>query len=325
MALTYALIDMTCLVQRNLLAALLTCYLLAAGTSAVSQPNNLCEYTSELTRIQQASALSQSISGAVHVVSILDNLVMKLEAIEDMNANSTLARVRRGLSNVVQKAEHNANATQHNSNIDRSVLYHALSAQMNNIILIEGMFGCGDGAGAKRIGDAKSRGKLGRLTTVNWSGPSALPISLMGFTLPFIIALTALQTPLLYKLLRKDVRKICRTPILVVYGDQCTVSHIVDISQAGMKIEAPGKDPKGTRVDLYFCGHKISGDIVWRNTFFAGIKFRHRMGQKALNDAINTSHKTLGESGLDQRATPCFYVGCHVRCPKHLPTSISEI
>jgi len=123
---------------------------------------------------------------------------------------------------------------------------------------------------------------------------------------------------------RRSPRKICRTPMLISYGDQCTVTHIVDINRQGMKIEAAQKQVENPWFDLHFCGHKIQGKIAWRNKYYARIKFRTRISNEVLNDVIEKSGSPLGDSGLAKNATPCFSVGCHTSCPRHLPTAISE-
>ncbi|WP_371168902.1 hypothetical protein [Aliiroseovarius sp. 2305UL8-7] len=122
----------------------------------------------------------------------------------------------------------------------------------------------------------------------------------------------------------RTTRLVCRTPLLMSRGAQCTITNILDINRSGMKVEVAPEHAERMWFDLFFCGHNTRGQVKWTNAYFAGIQFKSKISPQMLKDVIAKSRTTLEDSGLASNVTPCFSHGCHETCPRHQATAISE-
>lgn len=123
---------------------------------------------------------------------------------------------------------------------------------------------------------------------------------------------------------RRYERRSCHTPVLITYNDQCTVSYILDIGRGGTKIEAPKNAVPEEWLDLYFCGNRVRGKAVWRNKFFIGFKFEQPVANSIVEDVVSGSVKSPRTDGIEKNASSCYAPGCHLTCPRHVPTTISQ-
>jgi hypothetical protein len=304
---------------------LLACYSTVFGTSAFAGESVICDSTFQLRKIHQQSSLTQSISSPLEVITILNRFTTDLKIFSARNSNSAMGRLSDDLSGMVAELG-NVTGVQHQDfDAIGSSLFRNLSDHMANLNLVEGIFGCAKAElslAEFKTPNARYVNRISVELPSKISGVSAIAASYS--VIAIFLFLISIFVAFRLNRRRQDVRKFCRTSMLIVYGNQCTVTHIIDMNRSGMKIEAAQKDVEKVWVDLYFCGHKVQGKIIWRNTYFAGIKFKTRVDQQTLDDVMEKSRKPLGESGLEKNATPCFSIGCHTNCPRHLPTAISE-
>ncbi|MEP2531753.1 hypothetical protein [Shimia sp.] len=283
--------------------------------------NDICKTTLALKHTYQQATPTRTISNAPETISKLATLTSQLGAVETLNATPTLQRINHDISGLTNTIKTEITEPVQGNSAVGARLYQHLSHHMQTLDQVTRIFGCADVAtlppGPTR--SATSAATKPRLVT---AVKSAMSNSV--FWLAIIVALMGLVTGIFFKCRRREARKMCRTSMLIVYGDQCTVTHIVDMAQGGMKIEASEKVIEQKWADLYFCGHKVRGKMVWRNACYAGIKFKSRVSRETLEDVIRKSNKPLDQSGLETNATPCFSLGCHTNCPRHLPTTFSN-
>jgi hypothetical protein len=76
-------------------------------------------------------------------------------------------------------------------------------------------------------------------------------------------------------------------------------------------------------ITLNFFGFSIPGKIIWRNKYYAGVRFKEKLSQTQLHQAIEKSGESVMGSGLQLNTTPCFSEGCRLKCPRHFPTELS--
>jgi len=295
------------------------------GSSAFSRTSAICSGIFQLKNIHQQSSQTQSVAHPLEAIAILNRFTTELETSKIRNSNTALRRVSDNFSGIAAELVNMTAERHHGLDVIGSHLFQNLSENMQGLNLVESVFGCKKAEIASIDSEAFSLRDPHRKLPGLWAKISRISAITTNYAvLPMIAVLMALFVAFRLKNRRRGGRKICRTSMLIVYGEQCTVTHIIEISRRGMKIEAAQKNIEKASVDLYFCGHRIQGEIIWRNEYFAGVKFKAKISQQTLDDVIKKSSAPLNESGLKENATPCFFVGCHTDCPHHLPTAISE-
>lgn len=285
------------------------------GAPAPAATNLICGNSFQLRTIYQQSDDAKSVADPLAALGHLNQLVSGLETAGQSNSNATLDSARADLSATAAGLDEGRDGAL------GATLFRSLSVVMPQIDLVARMFGCAQLETPVR-GTASPEQ---RMSVGFWSNVTSASAATISYSLLLILGVV----PSLIAAFRLNGRwrsagTSCRTSTLIVYGKQCTVTHIVEISRKGMKVEAAHKEADDTWLDLYFCGHSVQGRIVWRNAYFAGIRFRHQVSQQAVNDVLNKSLEPLGDSGLGDKATPCFYTGCHVDCPRHVPTALED-
>lgn len=303
---------------------LLVGFLTILGTSAFSGTAAICDNLLQMSRAYQKSKSRQSVVNPLAVMANLDTLATEIDTAEHLASDLVLSSAASELAAMVAELQLVAEVSQ-NDDVIGSVLFQKMSAQLEVLNRVGDAFGC-EQAGVSFNDTDSQMSVLASETSGNvLSRLSGLPAySIHSFLFTAVFVLLFLVAVFRLNQGRRDVRKICHTSLLMVYGDQCTVTHIVDMSRGGMKVEAAKKDMNRTWVDLYFCGHRVQGKIIWRNAYFAGIRFKTKVSLQIVEDVLQNSRKPLEESGLQGHATSCFSVGCHLNCPRHLPTAISE-
>ena len=129
-----------------------------------------------------------------------------------------------------------------------------------------------------------------------------------------------------YRTLRRQGRcrrKICRTTALLKYGENCTVTHVLDVSRRGAMLEAPEADLPKEGLTLYLAGHCIPARIAWSNHLFAGLAFDSPISAETEADILVASHAENELSEINRQAPDCFFPGCHEACARHRATKIS--
>lgn len=305
--------------------ALIASCCFALGTPAAPETTVICDNTFNLKRTHQLSYQSQSIPNSSKTISTLAALAAELETYEYMTSNSAFASLSAELSNLAANLANIERIEHENSDAIGVTLFHGISQNMHSLNRIESLFGCR----STEFPDSKLKASDLRSGNIQltYFGFNSNELPELSAGLAFLttaVFLAILAVGIFLKLGRQEVRRICRTSLLIVNGDQCTVTHIVDINQSGMKVEASQVTTVSEWMDLYFCGYKFEGKIVWRNTYYAGVKFRTKPSRNLCNDVIQKSHKSLEESGLEENAPSCFSIGCHLNCPHHRPTALSE-
>lgn len=171
------------------------------------------------------------------------------------------------------------------------------------------------------------------LNTVRSQSPHPLkPAAVQGEHRPFtdnvfLLALLLLSLMIVLRQpeqKRRSVRHYCHTPAVMRNGSRCTKTHIVDISERGMRVEAPQEGVEKEEVKLFFCGYELRGRIVWWNKYFAGIQFDKAVTDRMIHEVVAaTSSASLGAT-VQRRALPCHAPDCHRLCPVHRPTALSQ-
>lgn len=300
---------------------LLCCWVTALAAPSFAS-TSICGDIFFLKTVQKQSAQTQAIPNPHATLQAANRLLAKFSALESQVANPALDHASHSLLRMLAKLDRLVASSPPNPEIIAPSAYLDLSGALTALTQIENIFGCDKlraiftdvPSNSPQSGDGELMAVVGSLTAM------AVPYAL----LPFFAISIAIVAAFIYKSTRREDRKICRTSLLIVYGKQCTVSHIVDIGRNGMKIEASKKEVENPLVDLYFCGHSVQGKIAWRNKFYVGIRFKTKISRQMLDDVIDKSHKGLADSNLNKKATPCFHYGCHINCAHHLPTAISE-
>ncbi|MCA0908532.1 PilZ domain-containing protein [Ruegeria marisrubri] len=123
---------------------------------------------------------------------------------------------------------------------------------------------------------------------------------------------------------RRSVRHYCHIPAVMRNSSRCTKTHIVDISEGGMRVEAPQEADLREDVKLFFCGYVSRGRIVWRNKYFAGVQLDEAISDGMIHEVVAAESSASLGAAVQRRALPCHSPDCHRRCPKHRPTALTQ-
>lgn len=151
---------------------------------------------------------------------------------------------------------------------------------VKSLIRLQKKYGCTPLLTPVTAGDLSTSGREGdagrgpeRTTWMEATLLASTPVApVMGGFLLLVAAGVALW--LYRRRVRRFERKLCRTPVLLKYGDECTMSHVRDISRGGAMLERPDRDIPAQGLELYLCGHVIAARIAWRNHLYLGAGVR---------------------------------------------------
>ncbi|KEJ89669.1 PilZ domain-containing protein [Sulfitobacter donghicola] len=305
---------------------LFSLFMAATGSSAQAAGDKICSSVIQLEGISRKGSKSQ-VEGDRHAaIDLLNTLVTNLKSATDSNANLALVRVGAKLEREARELQSLQGSGQGKGTGFDQILHRFLSRNLGELALVYNVFGCDDLKSVNTIFKASET----EYESQSFGGMQALlrKIQMVSASIwaGLILALSAAAYGI-FKMRKRTrgARKLCYTSMVVRWGGDCTFTHILDISRRGMKIEAAKGDQIGEGwIDLYFCGHKVQGKVVWRNKYYSGIRFRERISPRVLQSVVGTSGKPLEETGFEENATSCYSKGCHLTCVHHLKTEISE-
>lgn len=309
--------------MRKLTTFLLIGFMIAAATPAVADAVAICEGIAKLQLIHSRSKEAQSDDNPTATVEILYALEQKIS--EDMNsyADPEVIRATSNLSALVAVLRQSGNGQHLLSDAAGPTMFWNLYAIMGDLAAAQRAFGCDPTSRSSSTPEPLPAGQRsissGQKATNN---VSILAPKLIYAWVLLLIGIVAFGIIWRKKNRRADERKICNIVLHVVYGEQCTVTRIFDISQSGLKMEASAKDVEKKWLDFHFAGHKVEGKIVWRSKLYAGVKFRKRLSKEVLDEVMATNCSPVSQSGIEKTSAACFHDGCHLDCPLHLPTVI---
>ncbi|RUS59435.1 PilZ domain-containing protein [Pseudorhodobacter sp. E13] len=121
---------------------------------------------------------------------------------------------------------------------------------------------------------------------------------------------------------RQSKRLICKIPAFLYYGNACTKTMIVDISQTGIKVIASHQDLGHKYVGVHFAGQAHKAKEKWRNKLYAAYKFQTPITEQELQAALATSTFNICDAGIEKTAPACYHDGCEVGCSKHMAPAL---
>ncbi|SMX43272.1 hypothetical protein [Octadecabacter ascidiaceicola] len=299
---------------------LLAFVMLMVPLASRADTNALCGNVIALNALHSEAVGSNVVPGSAQIASILDAILLDLEG----RTNRLPLRPIEG--QVVELRGHSVHfSTLSARNSGSRVGTNELSQVMTSLSSVSALFGCTEVQEVEQIAepigpiDLSTKPFLHSLMEfVTKTNPTGANL----FLFVLAIALAALAGRFVMIRLRKDNRKMCRTFVLCDFSGACTISHIVDINRRGIKIEAPKEDVSNEFCSFYFAGIEQPGRIVWRNKYFAGVRFKKRISAADLQKVLDASQQPIETSGLRDKATPCYSDGCHLNCPRHKETAL---
>ncbi|UWQ13145.1 hypothetical protein K3556_09180 [Aliiroseovarius sp. M344] len=309
----------------NIQVFLMAFVLSVIGSCAVAGDAQVCHAITNLRLTQQQLGAAGIAGDPSAIAAQLSSLSSQLKRVAKTNANDKQGRVIGELQSAITLLGQETRRAQGDpENVIRDLEQYLPQLDLT-LQRLEPIFGCrqssqvSSGEGAKPIVPARHLGRVATSTILN-ATPAKMTASAVA-----VIAMVALTMLVIrWSLKGREARLLCRTPLLVTYGDNCSVTQILDVNRSGMKVEVAPEHTVGLRVDLYFCGHKATGQVMWRNTYFAGIRFKPKISAKMLQDVLAKNRMSMADSGLPTKATPCFSIGCHKTCGRHHATEISK-
>lgn len=295
-----------------------------AATTAQAGVDGICAGVESLKLVQSRSRAAQSIENPVAAIDSLTRLSADLRGNLVIFPNPELIRIDRSLFTATRSLRRAADPDHAAYSTLGALTFSTLTQNLADLRLIETTFGCQPSRPEGVLADLQTGARPSPLIERLWSvitDQSSAVLVYLGIAL--VMALLAVAAFFRRKFNRESVRQMCRIPLHIVYGTQCTVTVILDISLGGMKIEAPAADAGRDWAQFHFAGQKLEGRIVWRNLYYAGIEFRDRLNAQTLAAILEQNLKPLKDAGIENTSTDCFFPGCHVTCDRHLPTAIS--
>lgn len=310
--------------MQKLVSFMFLVHMLWLPAAAVAGRANICDGATVLKLIYSKSSRDQTVENPAAIVAILKQLEQDIS--ENLNASlpSDLFRAARNLAKVNAGVKQSLTDQSNYVGTAGPALFWALRGSLGDLTVVSKVFGCRPALGQNSLAKIPPVGQSHITLGQRLSNMTNLLATKLVYAWVPILAAAAIFAALFFaKRRRAEVRKICNIHLHVVYGQECTVTRIFDLSQSGMKIEAAAKDTKKKWLDFHFGGQKIEGKIAWRSPLYAGVVFRKRLSKETLDAIMTTSNKPINESGIEKTTTGCFHEGCHVDCPLHIPTALS--
>lgn len=303
----------------------LVCLVNLAASAASARVDRICGAVGALTLAYRGSRATQAIPDPSAMIDTLGRLSADLRRDQDLYASPELRRIGQKLTGTATSLRRAERHPRQDSRALAAIAFATLADVLDDLARLDDLFGCAPTPQAAAVPDAppslRDSGSLSRVWSRIVESASSLGVYAVIFG---ILSGFVLSVGLLRFFRRQNVRHLCSIPLHIVYGEECTVTRIIDISRGGIRVEATAeKNVENEWVDLNFGGIRIEGKIVWRNQFFAGAKFRNKLSMEALARVLEKNRVSLGDAGIEKTSTPCFYAGCHVNCERHLPTAIA--
>lgn len=301
--------------------------LTAVGCLAEHDPAALCTRVAELESLaKQAGATGRS-NDPETTLERLVRFHAEIEAFEELATIPTVQRAKADLENLIPDlAGLSGAAIAFNTAMSRRIDI-VLLAHGELIGFVKKAFEC-DAAAIRFPARGSEFLSTDRSQSPDPLKPAAAqrehwPITEILFLLALLLLLLliVLRNP---EQNRRSVRHFCHLPAVMRNSSRCTKTHIVDISEGGMRVEAPQEGVLREEVKLFFCGHVSRGRIVWRNKYFAGIQLDKAISDRMIHEVVAAKGSASLGAAVQRRALPCHSSDCHRRCPKHHPTALSQ-
>jgi len=88
---------------------------------------------------------------------------------------------------------------------------------------------------------------------------------------------------------RARLRRRCHTMALLTFGNNCTVTHVLDIGRRGAKLQAPMVNIPTKRVELHLAGYRIVAKQAWANRYFLGLAFENSISAQMVAYIVGSS------------------------------------
>jgi len=304
---------------------LLVGFLVSARAAASADVNQICPRISNLQYVYGQSRHAASVDDPWPVIVTLGNLAADIRHSLTIYATAELTRIGDEFSASARALRRAADPESSESATLGARTFTAVSDAQAALAFLDTHFGCA--AVLRYVDPVEQRpstvgsGVFGR----HWSQIVETAGVIQAYIWVFAALLALVVAAYVHRgMRRKNPRHMCSIPVLVVYGDTCTVTKMIDISRGGIRIEAAAeKKIDHAWVDLHFCGLKVAGQIQWRNKFYAGVEFRERLSDAVLTKVLGQNRVPIAESHIEETSPPCFAVGCHLNCSRHLQTAIA--
>ncbi|WP_157056544.1 hypothetical protein [Pseudorhodobacter aquimaris] len=287
--------------------------------------NDICAAVADLKLTYSIALRTRSVDTPFAALRGLGSLSRDFTAYLVRNPAPNLSEIATRLTTRFNQWNHSAGIQSLNEDAVRSTMYWNLSIIQRDLTFIGGALDCGSVVAARSSSRTARRGDNQQSLSEDLKRTFKKLVPSGGY-LAIFATLIALLAIIFYprKKKRGSTRRICNIPLHIYYGKQCTVTRIVDLSEGGMKIEATEKYMGQTWAEYNFAGFQREGKVAWRNTAYAGVKFRKCLTSEMIKTAMKYNNKPLGESGIEKTAPACFHVGCHKNCVDHLPPTLSS-
>lgn len=314
--------------MKHQLCAVLTMCMIWIAQPGQAETDQICGNIRQLRDIHKSANASHTISDPTRAIELLAQLSFALSVAPETTVLAQSSSIGARLSLLASRMQGDLEADPANARIRGGRAYDQVTSALRNLTVVVDLLGCDlpplldpnqPEIGPTTQPTAQPQGHADSLVSQLSTKISA---NISYIILLVVVASTLAIGFIIFKMRWREPRKMCRTFMLIEFGDKCTVSHIVEISRGGMQIEVPEEDVGEDWITLSFCGYRIQAKIIWRNAFFAGVKFKKRVDKKVIQDVLDKSLEALENSGLEQNVSSCFSVGCHVNCEKHCPTAI---
>lgn len=305
-------------------ALLLIVCMAVAAAPGQARVDKICAGVESLTLIHGRSRVAQSVDDPFGAIDLLSRLSRELRGNLDVFSPPAVIHIDRVLHRSVSALRRTADPGHPGFDTLAALTFSALARSVDDLSLLGATFGCAPSRPAGALVDLQPGTGASALSKRLWTVITRQTFAALDYAvIVLVMALLALVAFVGRRLRREHVRHMCRIPLHVVYGDECTVTVILDIALGGMKIEAPAADVGRDWVQMHFAGQMREGKIVWRNSYYAGVRFRTKLSEQALAGILEQNLKPLKDAGIEKTSTECFYPGCHLACSRHLPTAIS--
>jgi len=294
-------------------------HLLTGWAQADHGPSAICAQVSELEALAEQAEASDRSSDPTTTAAKLVDLHGKLPDVTDLVTLPSAIAARNSLRGLVAQGreDHDALFAQRVTQVllDHQAYFAAIKASFDCDAVVVQASG-GDSEDAKPE-TARAGTPLAPKTPEGEHRPLIYNISLVFLSLVLLTLLRRSQEQ------RRSVRHICHTPTIMQSRNRCTKTYIVDISDGGMRIEAPAEGNEGDDIDLFFCGRRLRGRIMWRNTYFAGVQLGKSIDERLVHEVVAATVTKSESAQVPAHTLPCHTPDCHRSCRLHHPTALS--
>lgn len=122
---------------------------------------------------------------------------------------------------------------------------------------------------------------------------------------------------------KNRIKRGCCVKALLVYGELCTVTYVLQVGKKGAKLQAPSADLPAEGVELFVAGHRIKVKKDWMNQYYLGLTFVSPQSEEVVAEIIAESQELDPLSRLEENPPDCFYTDCYLNCKNHRETQLS--